>query len=91
MQLTLNEQQTLLQQSAAGLFRERGKVGRIRALRDARDAVGFSRELWTEMAQLVYRISGDLTFSLSEGPQRIHNLHSFVTTLRNLDLLGPLE
>ena len=43
------------------------------------------------MAQLVYQISGDLAFSLSEGPQRIHNLHSFVTTLRNLDLLGPLE
>jgi len=52
MQLTLNEQQTLLKHSASGLFRERAQVGRIRALRDTRDATGFSRELWSEMAQL---------------------------------------
>jgi len=52
MQLTLNEQQTLLQQSAASLFREKAKVGRIRALRDTHDPIGFSRELWTDMAQL---------------------------------------
>ena len=43
------------------------------------------------MAQLVYQISGDLAFSLSEGPQRIHNLRSFVTTLRTPDPPGPLE
>jgi len=52
VQLLPNEQQLLLKQNARGLFRERGAVGRIRALRDTRDATGFSRELWREMAQL---------------------------------------
>ncbi len=42
----------MLRQSAQGLFRERGQVGRIRALRDSRDPIGFSRELWREMAEL---------------------------------------
>lgn len=52
MQLVPNEQQLLLKQNARSLFRERGAVGRIRTLRDTRDATGFSRELWREMAQL---------------------------------------
>jgi alkylation response protein AidB-like acyl-CoA dehydrogenase len=52
MQLVPNEEQLLLRQSAQSLFHERGKVGRIRVLRDSRDPVGFSRELWREMAEL---------------------------------------
>lgn len=52
MQLIPNEQQALLKQSARGLFRERGALSRVRTLRDTNDPVGFSRELWTEMAQL---------------------------------------
>jgi alkylation response protein AidB-like acyl-CoA dehydrogenase len=52
MQLVPNEQQTQLQQSAQSLFRERGGVGRVRRLRDQRDPIGFSRELWREMAEL---------------------------------------
>jgi acyl-CoA dehydrogenase len=52
LQLVPNEDQELLRQSAQGVFRERGKVARIRALRDSRDPVGFSRELWREMAAL---------------------------------------
>lgn len=52
MQLVPNEDQSLLRQSAQSLFHERGKVGRIRVLRDSRDPVGFSRELWREMAEL---------------------------------------
>jgi alkylation response protein AidB-like acyl-CoA dehydrogenase len=54
-QLTLNEQQSLLQHSAQALFRERAPVTRLRALRDGRDAdsgTGFSRKLWREMADL---------------------------------------
>lgn len=50
--LVLNEQQSLLQQSARVLFRERAPVARVRTLRHGRDPVGFSRELWREMAQL---------------------------------------
>lgn len=54
-QLVLNEQQSLLQQSAHALFRERSPVALVRALRDGRDAdssLGFSRKLWREMAEL---------------------------------------
>jgi acyl-CoA dehydrogenase len=50
--LVLNEQQSLLQQSAQALFRERSPVSRVRALRDSKDPDGFSRELWREMAEL---------------------------------------
>jgi len=50
--LVLNEQQSLLQQSAAALLRERAPVSRVRALRDSKDPVGFSRRLWSEMAEL---------------------------------------
>jgi alkylation response protein AidB-like acyl-CoA dehydrogenase len=50
--LVLNEQQSLLQQSAAALLRERSPVSRVRALRDSKDPVGFSRKLWREMAEL---------------------------------------
>lgn len=51
-QLVLNEQQSLLQQSAQALFRDRAPVSRVRTLRDSRDPVGFSRKLWHEMAEL---------------------------------------
>jgi alkylation response protein AidB-like acyl-CoA dehydrogenase len=51
-QLVLNEQQSLLQQSAQALFHERSPIRRVRALRDSRDADGFSRKLWREMAEL---------------------------------------
>lgn len=52
MQLVANEAQSLLKQNVHALFRERARVGRLRALRDSRDATGFSRELWREMAEL---------------------------------------
>ncbi|HKP57936.1 MAG TPA: acyl-CoA dehydrogenase family protein [Polyangiales bacterium] len=52
MQLVPNESQTLLKQNAHALFRERARVGRLRVLRDDKDPVGFSRELWREMAAL---------------------------------------
>lgn len=50
--LVLNEQQSLLQQSAQALFRDRAPVTRVRTLRDNKDPVGFSRKLWHEMAEL---------------------------------------
>ena len=52
MQLVLTEDQELLAKTATDFVAERSPVSRMRALRDAGDADGFSRELWKEMAEL---------------------------------------
>jgi alkylation response protein AidB-like acyl-CoA dehydrogenase len=52
MQLVLTEDQELLAKTAADFVAERSPVSRFRALRDADDPLGFSRELWKEMAEL---------------------------------------
>lgn len=52
MQLVLTEDQELIAKTAADFVAERSPVSRMRALRDQADAVGFSRELWKEMAEL---------------------------------------
>ncbi|MBT8467136.1 MAG: acyl-CoA/acyl-ACP dehydrogenase [Deltaproteobacteria bacterium] len=50
--LLLNEEQKMLAKTAHEFIRERAPAARIRAFRDSRDEVGFSRELWSEMAEL---------------------------------------
>ncbi len=52
MQLVLTEDQELLAKTAADFAAEHSPVSRVRALRDANDADGFSRELWRQMAEL---------------------------------------
>ncbi len=52
MQFTLTEEQGLLRDSAAAFVREKSSLRRIRALRDTKDADGFSRALWAEIAAL---------------------------------------
>src|SRR5690606_2174769 len=52
MQLVLTEDQELLAKTAADFVRERSPVSRVRELRDRRDPLGFSRELWKRMAEL---------------------------------------
>ena len=52
MALVLTEDQELLAQSARDFVRDRSPVSRARALRDAGDEVGFSRDLWHEMGAL---------------------------------------
>ena len=52
MALTLTAEQKLLQDNARQFVREAAPVEHLRRLRDARDATGFSRELWREMAKL---------------------------------------
>jgi acyl-CoA dehydrogenase len=52
MQLVLTEDQELIAKTAADFVAERSPLSRVRALRDAEDPVGFSRELWKEMAGL---------------------------------------
>jgi len=50
--LVLGEDQELLAKTAADFVAERSPLARVRALRDADDALGFSPELWREMAAL---------------------------------------
>jgi acyl-CoA dehydrogenase len=52
MSLVLTEEQEILQRTARELVQAKAPVSRLRALRDAKDADGFSRALWQEMAQL---------------------------------------
>jgi acyl-CoA dehydrogenase len=52
VQLVLTEDQELLAKTAADFVREHSPVSRVRALRDGRDDVGFSRSLWKQMAEL---------------------------------------
>ena len=52
MALVLTEDQELLAQTARDFVRTNSPLSRLRALRDAQDSVGFSREVWQEMAQL---------------------------------------
>ncbi|MCP5056204.1 MAG: acyl-CoA dehydrogenase [bacterium] len=52
MSLVLTEEQELLKETAAEFLRERAPVTHLRELRDREDTVGFSRELWKEMAAL---------------------------------------
>ena len=52
MALVLTEDQEILAQSARDFVRDRSPVSRARALRDAGDEVGFSRDLWRAMGGL---------------------------------------
>jgi len=52
MDLVLTEEQELLQQTVRDFVARRSSLRRIRGLRDTRDADGFSRDLWREMARL---------------------------------------
>lgn len=50
--LLLNDEQKMLSKTAYEFIRERAPAARIRTFRDSKDEVGFSRDLWTEMAEL---------------------------------------
>lgn len=50
--LLLNDEQQMLAKTAYEFIRQRAPAARIRAFRDSKDEVGFSREVWTEMAEL---------------------------------------
>jgi alkylation response protein AidB-like acyl-CoA dehydrogenase len=52
VQLVLTEDQELLAKTAADFVAERSPVARMRALRDSADALGYSKPLWKEMAEL---------------------------------------
>jgi alkylation response protein AidB-like acyl-CoA dehydrogenase len=52
MALVLNEEQTLLRDSARSLISDKAPVSHFRALRDAKDKDGFSRDLWKTFAEM---------------------------------------
>ena len=52
MNLTLNDEQTILKHGAHEFFKERMPVKQLRELRDRDDGTGFDRTLWREMAGL---------------------------------------
>ena len=52
MALVLNEEQVMLRDAARDFLAGRAPVSHLRQLRDSGSAVGFSRELWAEMAEL---------------------------------------
>jgi alkylation response protein AidB-like acyl-CoA dehydrogenase len=52
MALVLTEEQSMLRDSARGLISDKAPVSHLRQLRDAKDATGFSRELWKAFAEI---------------------------------------
>jgi acyl-CoA dehydrogenase len=52
MSLLLTEDQESIRRSAKKLVEERAPIAQLRALRDSADALGYSRELWAQMAEL---------------------------------------
>ncbi|OYX51965.1 MAG: acyl-CoA dehydrogenase [Sphingomonas sp. 32-66-10] len=52
MPLYLNDEQTMLRESAQQFVAEAAPVSHMRALRDANDATGFSRDLWKQFAEM---------------------------------------
>lgn len=52
MKLTFDEDQERLAETARSFVQSTTPIDRIRALRDSKDPVGFSRDLWKRMAEL---------------------------------------
>ena len=52
MALVLNEEQSMLRDSARGFISDKAPVSHLRQLRDAKDLSGFSRELWKAFAEM---------------------------------------
>ena len=52
MALVLNEEQTMLRDSARDFLAERSPIKALRALRDSCDDDGFSRPLWHSFAEM---------------------------------------
>jgi acyl-CoA dehydrogenase len=54
MSLLLNEEQTMLRDSARSFLAENAPVAQLRQLRDSRDAAGFAGNTWAAFAELGY-------------------------------------
>ncbi len=52
MGLVLNDEQTMLRDNARGFLAKNAPIAHLRALRDKRDADGFSRALWKQFVEM---------------------------------------
>ncbi|WP_137896965.1 acyl-CoA dehydrogenase family protein [Sphingomonas sp. 2SG] len=52
MPLYLNDEQTMLRDTAKDFIAEHAPVGHLRSLRDGNDPTGFSRDLWKQFAEM---------------------------------------
>lgn len=52
MALVINEEQQMLKSSAKEFLKERSPIAQLRRLRDMKDAIGYDKTLWTEMANI---------------------------------------
>jgi len=52
MALVLDEQQRMLQDSASAFLKQNAPVEALRTLRDERDTLGYSQELWQQMCEM---------------------------------------
>jgi len=52
MALLLTEEQTMLRDSARNFMTDNAPVSQLRALRDARDALGYSPQVWAQFAEM---------------------------------------
>ncbi|MGM4924847.1 acyl-CoA dehydrogenase family protein [Tardiphaga sp. 804_B3_N1_9] len=52
MPLLLNEEQTMLRDSARGFIGDKAPVSHFRQLRDSKDATGFSRDYWRAFSEM---------------------------------------
>ncbi|MFK8048754.1 MAG: acyl-CoA dehydrogenase family protein [Halioglobus sp.] len=52
MALVLNEEQTMLKESAAGFLTQNATISHLRELRDAQSELGFDKAVWKEMAEM---------------------------------------
>jgi acyl-CoA dehydrogenase len=64
MQLALTEDQTMLARSASDYLSQSSPVSRLRALRDARDALGYSPDVYKKLAELGFT---GIPFSEADG------------------------
>ncbi len=52
MPLLLNDEQTMMRDTICDFIGDKAPVAHLRKLRDSRDETGFSRELWSEFAEM---------------------------------------
>jgi acyl-CoA dehydrogenase len=52
MTMVLNEEQRLLKDTARDFFNQNAPVASLRSLRDTKDSLGYSADLWRQMAEL---------------------------------------
>jgi acyl-CoA dehydrogenase len=64
MELVLNEEQTMLAQTAKDFIKDNSPITRMRKLRDDGDLLGYSKEMWRKMAELGWT---SILFTEEEG------------------------